>query len=164
MRSQPIDPRRPLCGNQSLYPRAAQFRCAVVEYVGWFNNSCLHESLGDIPLIEFEQHHAVLTAAIGPNPGDRLVVVLSPRAAERLTERHFVAAQAAPARNGVDRGLSASIAVATSRAAGHRTASSWTDPPRSRSARPSGLAPRDGGGKPEPEGSTTVTTTSTETN
>jgi putative transposase len=33
----------------------AQLELAVVEYVGWFNHSRLHETLGDIPPAEFEQ-------------------------------------------------------------------------------------------------------------
>ena len=36
----------------------SQLELAVVEYVGWFNNARLHESLGDIPPVEFEQLHA----------------------------------------------------------------------------------------------------------
>ncbi len=40
-----------------------QLELAVVEYVGWFNNSRLHESLGDIPPVEYEQHHADRHAA-----------------------------------------------------------------------------------------------------
>src|SRR5881397_4094123 len=35
----------------------SQLELAVVEYVGWFNNARLHESLDDVPPIEYEQHH-----------------------------------------------------------------------------------------------------------
>ncbi len=35
----------------------SQLELAVVEYVGWFNNARLHESLGDIPPAEHEQHY-----------------------------------------------------------------------------------------------------------
>jgi putative transposase len=35
----------------------SQLELAVVEYVGWFNNARLHESLGDVPPAEYEQHH-----------------------------------------------------------------------------------------------------------
>ena len=35
-----------------------QLELAVVEYLGWFNNARLHESLGDIPPAEFEHLHA----------------------------------------------------------------------------------------------------------
>src|SRR5207253_2145819 len=41
---------------------------ATVEYVGWFNHDRLHESLGDIPPVEFEQLHA----ARGPISGNRI--------------------------------------------------------------------------------------------
>jgi putative transposase len=36
----------------------AQLELAVVEYVGWFNHSRLHEALGDIPPAAFEQRPA----------------------------------------------------------------------------------------------------------
>jgi putative transposase len=35
-----------------------QLELAIVEYLGWFNTSRLHESLGDIPPAEFEALHA----------------------------------------------------------------------------------------------------------
>src|SRR5439155_12427887 len=35
----------------------SQLELAVVEYVGWFNNARPHESLDDVPPIEYEQHH-----------------------------------------------------------------------------------------------------------
>jgi putative transposase len=42
-----------------------QVELATASYVGWFNHDRLHESLGDIPPVEFEQHHA---AMITPKP------------------------------------------------------------------------------------------------
>jgi len=36
----------------------SQLELAVVEYIAWFNHDRLHESLGDIPPIEFEALHA----------------------------------------------------------------------------------------------------------
>jgi putative transposase len=36
----------------------SQLELAIVEYLGWFNNARLHESLGDIPPAEFEQQQA----------------------------------------------------------------------------------------------------------
>jgi putative transposase len=35
-----------------------QLELAIVEYVSWFNNDRLHESLDDIPPAEFEALHA----------------------------------------------------------------------------------------------------------
>ena len=35
-----------------------QLELATVEWVSWFNHDRLHESLGDIPPVEFEQLHA----------------------------------------------------------------------------------------------------------
>jgi transposase InsO family protein len=35
----------------------SQLELAIVEYLSWFNNSRLHESLGDIPPAEYEQAH-----------------------------------------------------------------------------------------------------------
>ena len=37
----------------------SQLELAVVEYIGWFNHQRLHESLGDIPPIEYEQEHGL---------------------------------------------------------------------------------------------------------
>jgi hypothetical protein len=67
-----------------IWRSRSQLELAVVEYTRWFNNSRLHESLGDIPPVEFEQRHAALTAATGPNPDNRSVATPSPRAAEAL--------------------------------------------------------------------------------
>jgi putative transposase len=35
----------------------SQLELAVVEYIGWYNTARLHESLGDIPPLEYEQNH-----------------------------------------------------------------------------------------------------------
>ena len=53
-----------------------QLELAVVECVGWFNNPRLHESLGDIPPLEYEQQHA-----------DRLAVAASLRSPSGLAPR-----------------------------------------------------------------------------
>jgi transposase InsO family protein len=37
-----------------VWRTTTQLELAVVEYVGWFNEARLHESLGDLPPIEFE--------------------------------------------------------------------------------------------------------------
>jgi putative transposase len=37
----------------------SQLELAVVEYIGWYNGARLHESLGDIPPVEYEQQHHV---------------------------------------------------------------------------------------------------------
>jgi putative transposase len=44
----------------------SQLELAIVEYLGWFNHDRLHESLGDIPPVEFEALHAprILSEAI----------------------------------------------------------------------------------------------------
>jgi putative transposase len=41
----------------------SQLELAVVEYISWFNNDRIHESLGDIPPVEFEQAHRDRIAA-----------------------------------------------------------------------------------------------------
>ena len=58
----------------------SQLELAVVEYIGWFNHDRLHEALGDIPPVEFEQRQAAKTA-ISRNGS---VAAVSPRAADRL--------------------------------------------------------------------------------
>ena len=40
----------------------AQLELATVEWVGWYNDQRLHESLGDIPPLEYEQLHAATNA------------------------------------------------------------------------------------------------------
>ena len=40
----------------------SQLELAVVEYIGWYNGARLHESLGDIPPVEYEQQHALREA------------------------------------------------------------------------------------------------------
>ena len=63
-----------------------QLELAVLEYVGWFNHSRLHDALGDVPPVEFEQLHAA-TAAIS---GKGSVAALPPRPADRLYRPRFV--------------------------------------------------------------------------
>jgi putative transposase len=40
-----------------VFASRGQFELVVVEYISWFNNDRLHESLGDIPPAEFEALH-----------------------------------------------------------------------------------------------------------
>ena len=64
----------------------AQLELATVEWVAWFNHDRLHESLGDIPPVEFEQlHHA----RQGPISGNGSVVALLPRPADGLRPRRI---------------------------------------------------------------------------
>jgi putative transposase len=42
----------------------SQLELAVVEYISWFNHDRLHESLGDVPPVEFEELHALRFRAI----------------------------------------------------------------------------------------------------
>ena len=44
-----------------------QLELAIVEYVGWFNNDRLHESLGDIPPAEFETLSSSSTVDLSPS-------------------------------------------------------------------------------------------------
>jgi hypothetical protein len=61
------------CKTELIRDRAwrsrAQLELAVVEYISWFNHDRLHESLGDVPPIEFEQAGAATTAE---HPGPKL--------------------------------------------------------------------------------------------
>jgi Integrase core domain len=58
----------------------SQLELAVVEYIGWFNHDRLHEALGDIPPVEFEQR----TSAQASISGNGSVAALPPSAAGRL--------------------------------------------------------------------------------
>jgi Integrase core domain len=62
----------------------SQLELATVEYVGWFNHERLHEALGDIPPIEFEQRDAPTEPVTGLISGHGSVAVTSPRAADGL--------------------------------------------------------------------------------
>jgi putative transposase len=63
----------------------AQLELATVEYVAWFNHDRLHESLGDIPPVEFEALHAARTELMTTKSANGSVVALAPRAADGLT-------------------------------------------------------------------------------
>jgi hypothetical protein len=65
-----------------VWKTRSQLELATVEWVAWFNNERLHEALGDIPPIEFEQLHA---ARSRPIPDDRSVTARSPMHADGLT-------------------------------------------------------------------------------
>ena len=73
---------------------------AAVEWLGWFNQVRLHESLGDIPPAEFEALHAAATLIAG----DGSVAGGPPRAAEALTAPRISPTEIAVARNGTDHG------------------------------------------------------------
>ncbi|MGI9184416.1 MAG: integrase core domain-containing protein [Solirubrobacteraceae bacterium] len=77
-----------------VWQSRAQLELATVEWVAWFNHQRLHESLGDIPPVEFEQLQAVKRAI----SGNGSVQALSPRAADGLTTRQLLSA-------GVETGL-----------------------------------------------------------
>ena len=79
-----------------VWQTRSQLELAVLEYVDWFNNRRLHESLGDIPPIEFEQLHNTRTGAF---PGDEPVTALSPNGSQPLRTRRFTTG---PAENHLD--------------------------------------------------------------
>lgn len=45
-----------------------QLELATVEYIGWFNNGRLHEALGYLPPVEFEQPYHAHKSLDGPQP------------------------------------------------------------------------------------------------
>jgi hypothetical protein len=62
----------------------SQLELAIVQWVGWYNHRRLHEALGDIPPVEFEQRHAASLGGLSaPIPGNGSLTSLSPRAADR---------------------------------------------------------------------------------
>jgi len=91
----------------------AQVELATVAYLGWFNHHRLHESLGDIPPVEFEQLHAPR----GPISGTGSVTGISPRGADGLSARLILPAGADEHRNAAEDGarpLVLATAAATS--------------------------------------------------
>jgi putative transposase len=64
----------------------SQLELATVEWVGWFNHQRLHESLGDIPPVEYEQLHA---SADRPYSEGEMVAPPSPSASDALTTRRL---------------------------------------------------------------------------
>ena len=67
----------------------SQLELATVEYIGWFNHDRLHESLGDIPPVEFEQLRAREVALQGSIQANGSVAAISQKAANGLTTRRF---------------------------------------------------------------------------
>ncbi len=141
-----------------------QLELATVEYVAWFNGSRLHESLGDIPPVEYEQHWRALTAATVANRDDQPVATSAARAAEGLTARRPLAVTAETARNGADHAPPALLAAAAAPLSGPQNQPLSGGPAALSLRSPSGLAPRDGGGEHEPEAATTLTIESTRPN
>ena len=141
-----------------------QLELATVEYVGWFNHDRLHESLGDVPPVEYEQHWRALTVASESNPGGRPVASSAARAADGHTAPRLLAIGAEIGPNGVDHLPPASIAAVVDVLSSPQNACQRGGPAALSLRSPSGLAPRDGGGKHHPQGGTTLTTKSTETN
>jgi putative transposase len=43
--------------NDRVWRTRGQLELAILEYVHWFNHDRLHESLGDVPPVEFEDAH-----------------------------------------------------------------------------------------------------------
>jgi putative transposase len=68
----------------------AQLELATVEYLSWFNHERLHEALGDIPPVEFEQLHAAAITLKGSFSLNGSVAAISPRAADELRTRRIV--------------------------------------------------------------------------
>jgi putative transposase len=52
-----------------VWKTRSQLELAVVEYLGWFNHTRLHENLGDLPPAEFEAQ--ALRAQAAPQAGER---------------------------------------------------------------------------------------------
>jgi putative transposase len=61
-----------------------QFELETVEWIGWYNHRRLHESLGDIPPVEYEALH---TGGIGTFSEDETVRALSASVSQGLTQR-----------------------------------------------------------------------------
>ena len=108
----------------------SQLELATIEWVGWYNHTRLHEALGDIPPVAFEQLHAATTTI----PGNRSVAGTSPRPAEALTTRRVSIVDADFVARPLDRSDNGSIV----RGAGLRPPPAWSIDERSPLASPTG--------------------------
>ncbi len=122
-----------------------QLELAIVEWVAWFNTDRLHESLGDLPPVEFEALHAARIAAITANGS---FAAPARRAADGLTIRPLAPAEAHEPRNEADPAIWALGPVPAV------ALSDPHDPPAGEGQAgaslrsPSGLTPRDAGTPP----------------
>ena len=73
-----------------VWKTRTQLELAIVEYVGWFNSTRLHETLGDRPPVEFERLHKPAIT------GNGSVAVLSPSAPDRLYAPRLERERASP--------------------------------------------------------------------
>jgi putative transposase len=69
-----------------MWQTRSQLELAIVQYIGWFNHSRLHESLNDVPPVEYEQLYAGANLSFSQ---DRSVAPYSPSGLDRLTERRL---------------------------------------------------------------------------
>jgi putative transposase len=67
----------------------AQLEIASVDYVAWFNTQRLHESLGDVPPVEYEALHAAAIALNPPISQDGSAQALAPKPADGLRTRRL---------------------------------------------------------------------------
>ena len=72
-----------------VWQTRSQLELATVTYVSWFNHQRLHESLGDVPPVEFEALHAAQIASDPSISEDRPVAAVAPRPADGLTTRRI---------------------------------------------------------------------------
>lgn len=86
-----------------------QLELATVEYVGWFNHERLHEALGDVPPVEFEQRHALTEPDNGPFSGNGSVAVTSPRAADGLRTPRFSTLDVDPGANSPSQDINGTV-------------------------------------------------------
>jgi putative transposase len=69
-----------------VWQTRSQMELATLDYVTWFNHQRLHESLSDIPPVEYEALHATQTAADLPISGDEPLAAVAPNPADGLTK------------------------------------------------------------------------------
>ncbi len=53
--------------NDRVWKTETQMELAILEYISWFNNQRLHESLGDIPPVEYEALHQPIESKLVPS-------------------------------------------------------------------------------------------------
>jgi hypothetical protein len=114
--------RRPLEPGQytSIDYTRSQLELAIVEYIGWFNNQRLHESLGYLPPVEFEQRWHALQVANADNQDMQSAAPAAASTSDGRTARRPIALELEIEQTDVDGSTNAPTSLVTAALDGYR--------------------------------------------